>query len=76
VRLVPKTVAKKNLENIVVEQSILLALLPDWERLGSGRVVTLDKLGSLCHSDHKVSRSNRGYTLPPTYPTFDPNWKI
>jgi hypothetical protein len=32
VRLVPKTVAEKNLEDIVVEQSILLALLPDWER--------------------------------------------
>jgi hypothetical protein len=76
VRLVPKTVAKKNLEDIVVEQSILLALLPDWEHPGSGRAVTLDKLSSLCHSDHKVHKGNRGYTLPPTYPTFDPNWKI
>jgi hypothetical protein len=45
----------------------------DWECPGSGRAVTLDKLGSLCHSDHKVRRGNRGYTLPPTYPTFDPN---
>jgi hypothetical protein len=76
VQLVPKTVAKKNLEDLVGEQSILLALLPNWERLGSGRTVTLDKLGSLCYSDHKVRKGNRGYTLPPTYPMFDPNWKI
>jgi hypothetical protein len=76
VRLVPKTVTKKNLEDIVVEQSILLTLLPDWEHPGSSQVVTLDKLSSLCHSDHKVCRGNRGYILPPIYPTFDPNWKI
>jgi hypothetical protein len=28
-QLVPKTIAKQNLEDIEVEQSILLALLPD-----------------------------------------------
>jgi hypothetical protein len=48
-RLVP---TKQNLEDIELEQSILFALLPDWERLGSSRVVTLNKLESLCHNDH------------------------
>jgi hypothetical protein len=36
VRLAPKAVAEQNLEDIEVEQSILLTLLPDWEHLGSG----------------------------------------
>jgi hypothetical protein len=37
---------------------------------------TLDKLGSLCYSDNIVHKGSGSYTLPPTYPTFDPNWKI
>jgi hypothetical protein len=36
VQLVSKAIAEQNLEDIEVEQSILLALLPDWEHLGSG----------------------------------------
>jgi hypothetical protein len=35
VRLVPKTIAEQNLDDIEVEQSILLTLLPDWECPGT-----------------------------------------
>jgi hypothetical protein len=65
--------AKQNLEDIKVEQSILLALLPDWECPGSGQAVMLDKLGSLCYNDTIIYRGSGSYTLPPTYPIFDPN---
>jgi hypothetical protein len=51
VQLVPKA---------IVEQSILLALLPDWEHLGSSKAVTLDKL-------HLVHRGSGSYTLPPLH---------
>jgi hypothetical protein len=74
--LVPKTITKQNLEDIEIDQSILLTLLPDWERPGTGQAVMLDKLGSLCYGNTIVHKGSGSYTLPPTYPTFDPNWKI
>jgi hypothetical protein len=67
VRLVPKTITKQNLEDIEIEQSLLLALLPDWEHSGTGRAVTLDKQGSLCHGDIIVHKGSGSYTLPPTW---------
>jgi hypothetical protein len=67
VQLVPKAIVKQNLEDIEVKQSILLALLPDWERPGSGQAVMLDKLERLCHSDTIVQ-----LPLPPTYPLLIP----
>jgi hypothetical protein len=73
VQSVPKTITKQNLEDIKVEKSILLTLLPNWEHLGTGQVVTLDKLDSLWHSDIIVYRGSGSYILPPTYPMFDPN---
>jgi hypothetical protein len=41
VQLVPKTVAEQTLENIMAEQKTLLALLPEWERPGSGKALLL-----------------------------------
>jgi hypothetical protein len=74
--MVPKTVADQNLEKIEVEQSILLALFPDWERPRSGTPVSLEMLNSLSPYNDNVHGSGQGYSLPPTFPLFDPNWKI
>jgi hypothetical protein len=51
VQLVPKTVATQHLEDIEEEQSILLALLLEWERRVTGKAVDINKLYSLCPSD-------------------------
>jgi hypothetical protein len=75
VRLVPKAVATPHLEEIETEQSILLALLLEWECPVTSKAVDMDKLHSLCPSD-SVLRGEHSYNLPPTFTTFDPRWKI
>jgi hypothetical protein len=72
VQLVPKVITKQNLEDIEVEQTILLALLPNWEHLGSCCVVMLDKLGSLCYGDTIVHKGSGSYTLPQHIPCLIP----
>ena len=75
VRLVPNEVATQHLEEIEEEQSILLALLLEWERPVPGKVVDMKTLYSLCPSD-SVLRGEPGYNLPPIHFTYDPKWKI
>jgi hypothetical protein len=74
--MVPKATADQNLEKIEVEQSVLLALFPDWERPRSGIPVSLETLNRLSPYYDNVHRSGQDYSLPPTFPSFDPNWKI
>jgi hypothetical protein len=71
--MVPKAIANQNLGKIEVEQSILLALFPDWE---PGTLVSLEMLNNLSPYKDNVHGRGQGYSLPPTFPTFDPNWKI
>jgi hypothetical protein len=73
--LVPKAVATLHLEEIEAEQSILLALLLEWEYLVTSKAVDIDKLYSLCPSN-SVLRGEHSYNLPPIFATFDPRWKI
>jgi hypothetical protein len=51
VQLVPKAVTTLHLKEIEAKQSILLALLLEWECLVTGKAVDMDKLYSLCPSD-------------------------
>jgi hypothetical protein len=76
VQMVSKAIADQNLEKIEVEQSILLALFPDWEHHRSGIPVSLETLNSLSPYYDNVHGSRQGYSLPLTFPSFDPNWKI
>jgi hypothetical protein len=76
IRMVPKAIAYQNLKKIEVEQSVLLALFPDWERPRSGIPVSLETLNRLSLYYDNVHGSGQGYSLPPTFPSFDPNWKI
>jgi hypothetical protein len=73
--LVPKTVATQHLEEIEEEQSILLALLLEWECPVTSKAVDINKLYSLCPSD-SILRGENGYNLPPIFSTFEPRWKI
>jgi hypothetical protein len=70
--MVPKAITNQNLEKIEVEQSVLLALFPDWERPRSSIPVSLETLNRLS----PFHGSRQGYSLRPTFPSFDPNWKI
>jgi hypothetical protein len=76
VRMVPKAITDQNLEKIEVEQSTLLTLFPDWECPRSGTLGSLETLNSLSPHYDNVHRSRQGYSLPLTFPSFDPNWKI
>ena len=75
VRLILNKVAVQHLEEIEEEQSTLLALLLEWERPASGKVVDMNTLYNLCPSD-SVRRGEPGYNLPPIHSTYDPRWKI
>jgi hypothetical protein len=70
--MVPKAIADQNLEKIAVEQSVLLALFLDWKY----PMVSLETLNRLSPYYDNVHRSGQGYNLPPTFLSFDPNWKI
>jgi hypothetical protein len=74
--MVPKTIANQKLGKIEVEQSILLALFPDWECPRPGTTVSLETLNNLSLYKDNVHGRGQGYSLPPTFPTFDPNWRI
>jgi hypothetical protein len=76
VEVVPKAIADQNLGKIEVEQSVLLALFPDWKCPRLGTLVSLEMLNNLSPYKDNVYRRGQGYSLPPTFPTFDPNWKI
>ena len=71
VQLVPNEVATQHLEEIEEEQSILLALLLEWERPASSKVVDMNTLYSLCPLD-SVLKGEPGYNLPPIHSTYDP----
>jgi hypothetical protein len=75
VRLVPKDVATQHLEDIEEEQSILLALLLEWECLVPNKAVDMHRLYSLCPSD-SVLKGGHSYNLPPIHTTYGPRWKI
>jgi hypothetical protein len=74
--MVPKAISDQNLEKIEVEQSVLLALFPDWEHPRSSILASLETLNRLSPYYNNVHGSGQGYSLPPTFPSFDPNWKI
>ena len=77
VGLVPKTVATQHLEDIEVEQTILFTLLLEWERPKFGCTLSLDKLISFVPNNDLVLRGRDDqFTLPCSYHTYDPNWKI
>jgi hypothetical protein len=74
--MVPKAMADQNLGKIEVEQSVLLALFPGWEHPRPGTLVSLEMLNNLSLYKDNVHGRGQGYSLPPTFPMFDPNWKI
>jgi hypothetical protein len=74
--MVPKVIADQNLGKIEVEQSVLLALFPDWEHPRPSILVSLEMLYNLSPYKENVHGRGPGYSLPPTFPMFDPNWKI
>jgi hypothetical protein len=76
VQMVPKAITDQNLEKIEVEQSVLLTLFPDWEWLRSSIPVSLETLNSLSPYYDNVHRRGQGYSLPLTFPSIYPNWKI
>jgi hypothetical protein len=76
VQMVPKAITDQYLGKIEVEQSVLLALFPDWERSRPSTPVSLETLNNLSPYKDNVHGRGQGYSLPPTFPTFDPNWKI
>jgi hypothetical protein len=73
--MVPKAITNQNLGKIEVKQSVLLALFPDWERPRPSTPVSLEMLNLSLYKDNIHGRG-QGYSLPPTFPMFDPNWKI
>jgi hypothetical protein len=74
--MIPKAIADQNLGKIKVEQSVLLALFPDWERPRPSTPVSLETLNNLSPYKDNVHGRGQSYSLPPTFSTFDPNWKI
>jgi hypothetical protein len=76
VRIAPKAIADQNLEKIEVEQSVLLALFQDWECPRAGTPVSLEMLNNLSLYKDNVHGRGQGCSLPPTFLTFDPKWKI
>jgi hypothetical protein len=76
VQMVPKAIADQNLGKIEVEQSVLLALFSDWKCPRSGTPVSLEMLNNLSPYKDNVHGRGQGYSLPPIFPMFDPNWKI
>jgi hypothetical protein len=74
--MVPKAIANQNLGKIKVEQSVLLTLFPDWERPKPNTPVSLEMLNNLSPYKDNVHEKGQGYNLPPTFTTFDQNWKI
>jgi hypothetical protein len=74
--MVPKAIADQYLGKIEVKQSVLLALFPDWESPRPSTPVSLEMLNNLSLYKDNVYGRGQGYSLPPTFPTFDPNWKI
>jgi hypothetical protein len=74
--MVPKAIMDQNLGTIEVEQSVLLALCPDWECPRPSTPVSLEMLNNLSLYKDNVHGRGQGYSLPPTFPMFDPNWKI
>ena len=72
VQLVPKQVATQNLKDIGREQAILSSLLLDWERPKPGSFLVEHIPTNLII----VPRRGHGNSLPPTFPSYDMNWKL
>jgi hypothetical protein len=70
-------VATQLLEEIKAEQSILLALLLEWECLVTSRGGGHEQAYNLCPSN-LVLRGKHSYNLPLIliFTTFEPRWKI
>ena len=72
VQLVSKQVATQNQKDIGREQAILSSLLLDWERPKPGSFLVEHIPTNL----NIVPRSGHGNSLPPTFPSYDMNWKL
>ena len=72
VQLVPKQVATQNLKDIGREQAILSSLLLDWERPKPGSIL----VEHVPTNFNIVPGSGHGSNLPPTFPSYDMNWKL